>query len=68
MSLKSFHVFFITVSVLLTVGMGVLSLRTFLETPGLSQLVWTLLAFGAALALIVYGKRFLKKLKDVSYL
>ncbi len=68
MSLKSFHVFFITVSVLLTVGMGVLSLRTFLETPGLGQLVWTLLAFGAALALIVYGQRFLKKLKDVSYL
>ena len=68
MSLKSFHVFFITASVLLTVGMGIRSLRTFLEAPSLSQFVWTLLAFGAALALIVYGRRFLKKLKGVSYL
>lgn len=68
MSLKSFHIFFIIVSVLLTFGMGVLSLRSFLETRGLSQFAWTLLAFGAALALIAYGRRFLKKLKDVSFL
>ena len=68
MSLKSFHVFFIAVSVLLAVGLGIRSLRTFLEEQALSQLAWSLLAFGAALALIIYGRRFLKKLKDVSYL
>ena len=68
MSLKSFHIFFITVSVLLAAGMGIRSLRIFLEERALIQLTWSLLAFVAALALIVYGRRFLKKLKDVSYL
>ena len=68
MSLKSFHVFFIAVSVLLSAGMGIRSLRIFLEEQALIQLAWSLLAFGAALALLIYGRRFLKKLKDVSYL
>ena len=68
MSLKSFHIFFITVSVLLTVGMGIVFLRVFLEARAPSQLVWSILAFGAAVALIVYGWLFLKKLKDVSFL
>ena len=68
MSLKSFHIFFITVSVLLTVGMGIVFLRVFLEARAPSQLVWSILAFGAAVALIVYGWHFLKKLKDVSFL
>ncbi len=68
MSLKSFHVFFIAVSVLLAAGMGIRSLRIFLEEQKVLQLGWCLLAFGGALALIVYGQRFLKKLKDVSYL
>ena len=68
MSLKSFHIFFISVSVLLAAGMGLRSLLIFLEDQALSQLVWSLLAFAAALALIVYGLRFLKKLKNVSYL
>ena len=68
MSLKSFHIFFITVSVLLATGMGVRSFRIFLQEQAISQLAWSLLAFVAALALIIYGQRFLKKLKDVSYL
>ncbi len=68
MSLKSFHVIFISLSVLLTVGMGILSLRIYLEARAPSQLAWSLLAFGAALALVIYGRRFLRKLKNVSYL
>ena len=68
MSLKSFHVLFISLSVLLTFGMGVMSLRLFLEARAPGQLAWSLLAFGAALALVIYGRLFLKKLKDVSYL
>lgn len=68
MSLKSFHILFIVASILLSIGLGIRSLRVFLEEQALGQLVWGLLAFGAALALMVYGWRFLKKLKDVSYL
>ncbi len=68
MSLKSFHLLFIVASILLSAGLGIRSLRVFLEEQALSQLAWGLLAFGAALALMVYGWRFVKKLKDVSYL
>lgn len=68
MSLKTFHVFFITVSVLLSAGIGVQSLRIFVEEQAFIQLVWSLLSFGGAVALIVYGQHILKKLKDVSYL
>ena len=59
MSLKAFHIFFITVATLSCIGVGVLALRqdlTFLA----------ILGFIGAVALVVYGVWFLKKMKDVS--
>jgi hypothetical protein len=68
MSLKSFHIVFIGFAVLLSFGLAVWALQSYLGGSGAS-----LLAAGCASAvvgagLIVYGFRFLKKLKHVSFL
>ena len=66
MSLKAFHVVFITLSTLLAAGFGVWSITADTgKSEGLYLGVFSLLA---AVALVVYGVYFLKKMKDVSYL
>lgn len=68
MSLKAFHIFFIATSALLAVGMGIMTLQTYLDQHAIAQLGWSLLSFAAALSLILYGVRILKKLKNVGFL
>jgi hypothetical protein len=68
MSLKAFHVVFITVSILLAFGFSGWEFKAYSEDKG-----WVDLAFGlgsglAGIGLIVYGRYFLKKLKHISYL
>lgn len=68
MSLKAFHIVFITASVLLAFGFGAWSLVAYSDTGR-----WVDLAFGGVsivigVGLIVYGRYFLKKLRDISYL
>ena len=69
MSLKAFHVVFITASCLLAFGCGIWELKNFFSADGHG---WDLVIGTAALAagagLILYERYFLKKLKDVSYL
>jgi len=68
MSLKAFHIFFISVSVALAVGFSAWLLQSYSRTGD----VWTLLGSVASLltglSLVLYGIRILKKLKHVSYL
>ena len=69
MSLKAFHIFFVTISSVLAFGFGGWSLNNYFGggragldmAMGVGSLV-------VGVALIVYGKYFLKKLKKVSYL
>ena len=68
MSLKAFHIAFVTVSTLLTIGFGAWAIvryrhqgETLLLLGGIGSLVGTV-------ALVVYGRWFLKKLKGVGYL
>ena len=69
MSLKAFHIFFITVSSAFTVGFGAWSLKNYFSTEGVaSDLGYGIGSLLAGVALLVYGKYFLKKLKNVSYL
>lgn len=68
MSLKAFHVFFIVVSSLLTLGFGVWAFRQYSidgETVNLALGVGSL---GSTVVLLVYGVWFLKKLKGTSYI
>jgi hypothetical protein len=69
MSLKAFHLIFITASSALAFGCGVWALKDY-GSPGgsTSDLIFGLLALALGVGLILYERYFLKKLKHVSYL
>jgi hypothetical protein len=68
MSLKSFHVVFIGLCILLMLVLSGFSLGQYRVTGSGSDLMWGLLALGGAVILLGYGRYFLKKLKNISYL
>ena len=69
MSLKAFHVIFITASSALAFGCGVWELKNFFSEDGRAlDLVCGAGALAAGVGLILYERYFLKKLKNVSYL
>jgi len=68
MSLKAFHVIFITAASLLAFGCGAWLLWSY-DVAGLkSDLTYGIASLGIGLGLLVYEGFFLKKLKKVSYL
>ncbi len=69
MSLKAFHVIFITASSALAFGCGIWGLRNYFSPGGGAlDLIFGLGSIAAGIGLIVYERYFLKKLKHVSYL
>ena len=68
MSLKAFHIVFITLSSALALGCGVWLAKNFFAGGGVVNLVSALLSFGAGIGLVVYELYFLKKTKDMGYL
>jgi hypothetical protein len=69
MSLKAFHLLFITASSALAFGCGVWGLRDFFSSEGRAwDLVFGLGSLAVGIGLIFYERYFLKKLKRVSYL
>jgi hypothetical protein len=68
MSLKAFHLVFISAAVLLAFGFGAWLVKTFFSGGGAVDLLSALLAFGAGIGLIVYEFYFLKKTRNVGYL
>ena len=69
MSLKAFHLLFITASATLAFGCGVWALKNFFSPDGLaSDLLFGLGCLAAGVGLVLYERYFLKKLKRVSYL
>ena len=69
MSLKAFHVVFITAASALCLGFGIWMLRDFRSAEGTTTDL--LLGIGSLMsfvALVIYERFFLKKLKNVSYL
>ena len=69
MSLKAFHIVFISASILLTLGIGGWALNNY-SSPGGTRgdLLSGVASLAAAVALAIYGVYFLKKLKNISYL
>jgi hypothetical protein len=68
MSLKAFHIVFITVASALAVGCGIWSLKNYYAGETGWNLVFGLGSLVAGAGLVVYGRFFLKKLKKISYL
>ncbi|HMD14155.1 MAG TPA: hypothetical protein VKI62_05985 [Bacteroidota bacterium] len=66
MSLKSFHIFFIGCAVLLAFGFGVWAFQSSANSSIMVMIGITSTLIG--IGLIVYGIRFLKKLKHISFL
>ena len=63
MSLKTFHVFFITMSIVLALGFAAWAWRAYSAEGGGLNLAWTVLAVGGAVGLAVYEVNVLKKFK-----
>jgi hypothetical protein len=69
MSLKAFHVIFITASSALAFGFGIWEFKNFFSADGRTlDLVFGIGAVLAGVGLILYERYFLKKLKHISYL
>jgi hypothetical protein len=68
MSLKAFHIFFIALSILTAFGFASWLIYGYGEGENVGQLVAAALSILAGAGLILYGIRFLHKLKHVSYL
>ncbi len=68
MSLKAFHIVFVTASVLLALGLGAWALRNYFTGGATADLVYGIGALLSAVALLVYGRYFLRKFKSIGYL
>ncbi len=69
MSLKAFHLLFISAATALAMGCGVWGLKDYWSAGGGAvDLFFGAGSFAAAAGLVLYERYFLKKLKRVSYL
>ena len=69
MSLKAFHVIFITAACALAFGCAVWGIKDFFSSEGgILDLLFGIGSLVTGVALILYERHFLKKLKGVSYL
>ena len=66
LSLRSFHLFFITASVLLAAWVGVWGVQSYLATKSGGDLALGLLFFALGLVLLFYGLRVRKKLRALA--
>jgi len=70
MSLKAFHIFFITMAAMLSAGCAAWAFKTYAAPEGSRawQLWFGIGGMLLAVGLLVYLRSFLKKMKGVSYL
>ena len=68
MSLKSFHLVFIVASILLGLGVGAWGIREYQAKGEIAALILGILFLLMGGVLLVYGRRMLKKTKDIGYL
>ena len=68
MSLKAVHIVFVVVCTLLALGFGIWAIRLYQSQGDVSAMVCGVLSLCGAVSLVVYGRWFRKKLKNVSYL
>ncbi|RPH52774.1 hypothetical protein EHM82_09105 [bacterium] len=65
LSLRSFHLFFIAVSILLAAWVGAWGVQSWMATRNLGDLALGVLFFVLGFVLVLYGLRVRRKLKDL---
>ncbi len=68
MSLKAFHLVFVTVSGILGLGFGSWAIADYQRSGSTESLWWGIGSLAGTAALVVYGRWFMRKLKGVGYL
>jgi hypothetical protein len=68
MSLKAFHVVFVISTILLCFGFGAWAIHARMQGGSLFEFVLGLVSLVGGVAMIVYFKAVLKKLRNISYL
>ena len=68
MSLKAFHIVFVSMSILCLLGFGFWAINAYFEFGETLNLGLGIVSFVGCGVMVVYGKWFLKKLKGWSYL
>jgi DNA-binding transcriptional regulator of glucitol operon len=68
MSLKAFHILFITLALLMCLGLGAWGLRTYQLTHEAMTLYIGVGSLAAGVVMGFYGAWFLKKLRNVSFI
>jgi choline-glycine betaine transporter len=66
LSLRSFHLFFIAVSVLLAAWVGVWGVQSYLATRSLSDLALGVVFFLLGFVLLLYGRSVRRKLRALA--
>ena len=66
MSLRIFHVVFIIASIVLSLFVAVWAIREWQATHSAGALALGIVFVVAGLAMVIYGQRWFKKLKDLS--
>jgi hypothetical protein len=65
MSLRIFHIVFVTVSVMLALFVGIWGIRAYLATREAGWLALGIVFLASGAVLVVYGKRVFRKLKEL---
>ena len=65
MSLRAFHVLFISLSIILALCCSGYALRDFIETGNSWKLLFSILALVAAIGLVIYEAYFLRKTRKM---
>jgi hypothetical protein len=68
MSLKAFHIVFVTASILLAFGFGAWSFLNYKDEERALDLVFGIGSVAVGIGLVIYERMILRKLKDISYL
>lgn len=68
MSLKALHIVFVTASILLAFGFGAWEIHAWQGSGATGELAFGIGSCVVGVALLIYGKYFLNKLKHISYL
>ena len=65
LSLRSFHLFFIAASIVLSAGIGVWGVRSWMDTGATGDLAFGAFFFVVGILLALYGLKVRKKLRDL---